>query len=158
MKRDHQESLLSMTRQSSTSFPTPSLWTPSSINSMYHLPRQSVLQYFHYSHMFSRPYIFDHASSFLHMHIYVALCLEADATTAAAFLLNSFRKPKRNRTAFTPAQLLKLEDAFERNHYIVGDERKALARHLNLSETKVCSRCDEYVCRRLTTNLYFSSR
>lgn len=63
--------------------------------------------------------------------------LYIDSEATAAFILNSFRKPKRNRTAFTPAQLLKLENAFEKNHYIVGQERKELARHLNLPETKV---------------------
>jgi hypothetical protein len=57
--------------------------------------------------------------------------------TAAALILHSFRKPKRVRTAFTPAQLLKLENAFEKNHYVVGQERKELARHLNLTETQV---------------------
>ncbi|CAF0748218.1 unnamed protein product [Rotaria sp. Silwood1] len=56
---------------------------------------------------------------------------------AAALILHSFRKPKRVRTAFTPAQLLKLENAFEKNHYVVGQERKELARHLNLTETQV---------------------
>ncbi|CAF4909506.1 unnamed protein product, partial [Rotaria magnacalcarata] len=55
---------------------------------------------------------------------------------AAALILHSFRKPKRVRTAFTPAQLLKLENAFEKNHYVVGQERKELARHLNLTETQ----------------------
>lgn len=55
----------------------------------------------------------------------------------AALILHSFRKPKRVRTAFTPAQLLKLENAFEKNHYVVGQERKELARHLNLTETQV---------------------
>ncbi|KAB7504195.1 Homeotic protein empty spiracles [Armadillidium nasatum] len=34
------------------------------------------------------------------------------------FLL-PFRKPKRIRTAFSPSQLLKLEQAFERNQYVV---------------------------------------
>ncbi|CAF0831440.1 unnamed protein product [Adineta steineri] len=58
---------------------------------------------------------------------------------AAALILHSFRKPKRVRTAFTPAQLLKLENAFEKNHYVVGQERKELARHLNLTETQVSS-------------------
>ncbi|UJR14252.1 hypothetical protein I4U23_001243 [Adineta vaga] len=56
---------------------------------------------------------------------------------ATALLLNSYRKPKRNRTAFTPSQLLKLENAFEKNHYIVGQERKDLAKHLNLPEARV---------------------
>ncbi|XP_022289704.2 uncharacterized protein LOC111101485 [Crassostrea virginica] len=48
-----------------------------------------------------------------------------------------YRKPKRIRTAFSPSQLLKLENAFEKNHYVVGQERKDLATKLNLSETQV---------------------
>lgn len=52
------------------------------------------------------------------------------------FLL-PFRKPKRIRTAFSPNQLLKLEQAFEKNQYVVGQERKELAKNLNLSETQV---------------------
>ena len=54
------------------------------------------------------------------------------------FLL-PFRKPKRIRTAFSPSQLLKLEQAFEKNQYVVGQERKELAKSLNLSETQVTS-------------------
>jgi len=46
-------------------------------------------------------------------------------------------KPKRIRTAFSPNQLLKLEHAFEKNHYVIGPERKQLAQSLNLSETQV---------------------
>ncbi|CAF0894202.1 unnamed protein product [Didymodactylos carnosus] len=61
----------------------------------------------------------------------------ASPEAAAALILHSFRKPKRIRTAFTPAQLLKLEHAFEKNHYVVGQERKELARNLNLTETQV---------------------
>jgi len=53
------------------------------------------------------------------------------------FLLPAYRKPKRIRTAFSPAQLLKLEQAFEKNQYVVGAERKELARNLNLTETQV---------------------
>lgn len=53
------------------------------------------------------------------------------------FLLQPFRKPKRVRTAFSPTQLLKLEHAFEGNHYVVGSERKALAVQLSLTETQV---------------------
>ncbi|XP_063706065.1 homeotic protein empty spiracles-like [Culicoides brevitarsis] len=53
------------------------------------------------------------------------------------FLLQPFRKPKRIRTAFSPSQLLKLEHAFENNHYVVGAERKTLAQQLSLSETQV---------------------
>uniref|UniRef100_T1J211 Homeobox domain-containing protein n=1 Tax=Strigamia maritima TaxID=126957 RepID=T1J211_STRMM len=54
-----------------------------------------------------------------------------------AFLLQPFRKPKRIRTAFSPSQLLKLEHAFEKNHYVVGAERKHLAQSLSLTETQV---------------------
>ncbi|KRZ09088.1 Homeobox protein EMX1 [Trichinella zimbabwensis] len=52
-------------------------------------------------------------------------------------LLHQFPKPKRNRTAFMPYQLVELERAFELNHYVVGCERKELARRLKLSETQV---------------------
>uniref|UniRef100_A0A3Q2PBC0 Empty spiracles homeobox 3 n=1 Tax=Fundulus heteroclitus TaxID=8078 RepID=A0A3Q2PBC0_FUNHE len=47
------------------------------------------------------------------------------------------RKPKRIRTAFSPSQLLRLERAFEKNHYVVGTERKQLASGLCLTETQV---------------------
>ncbi|KAM4554857.1 empty spiracles homeobox 3 [Odontesthes bonariensis] len=47
------------------------------------------------------------------------------------------RKPKRIRTAFSPSQLLRLERAFEKNHYVVGAERKQLASALCLTETQV---------------------
>ncbi|XP_066586274.1 homeotic protein empty spiracles-like [Prorops nasuta] len=55
----------------------------------------------------------------------------------SGFLLQPFRKPKRIRTAFSPNQLLKLEHAFEKNHYVVGGERKELAQALSLTETQV---------------------
>lgn len=61
----------------------------------------------------------------------------AAAAAAAFFLQTAFRKPKRIRTAFTPSQLLKLESAFENNHYVVGQERKELAKSLSLTETQV---------------------
>lgn len=64
----------------------------------------------------------------------------AAAAAAAFFLQTAFRKPKRIRTAFTPSQLLKLENAFESNHYVVGQERKELAKSLSLTETQVCLR------------------
>ncbi|WAR21402.1 EMX1-like protein [Mya arenaria] len=51
--------------------------------------------------------------------------------------MTSYRKPKRVRTAFSPTQLLRLEHAFEKNHYVVGQERKDLSASLNLSETQV---------------------
>ncbi|KAI0225282.1 Homeobox protein EMX2, partial [Lamellibrachia satsuma] len=44
---------------------------------------------------------------------------------------------KRIRTAFSPSQLLRLEHAFEKNHYVVGQERKDLAVSLSLTETQV---------------------
>lgn len=47
------------------------------------------------------------------------------------------RKPKRIRTAFTPGQLLRLEHEFDKNHYVVGAERKQLASNLKLTETQV---------------------
>ncbi|XP_055314985.1 homeotic protein empty spiracles-like [Sitodiplosis mosellana] len=53
------------------------------------------------------------------------------------FLLHPYRKPKRIRTAFAPLQLLELENAFEGNQYVVGSERKALAKQLHLTETQV---------------------
>ena len=53
------------------------------------------------------------------------------------FFFHPYRKPKRIRTAFSPSQLLKLEHAFEKNHYVVGQERKDLASKLNLTETQV---------------------
>ncbi|XP_076439621.1 uncharacterized protein LOC143279463 [Babylonia areolata] len=56
---------------------------------------------------------------------------------AAGFLYHWHRKPKRIRTAFSPGQLLQLEQAFEKNHYVVGQERKELADRLSLSETQV---------------------
>jgi hypothetical protein len=59
------------------------------------------------------------------------------ASPISPFLLPLYRKPKRIRTAFSPGQLLKLEQAFEKNQYVVGQERKQLAQNLNLSETQV---------------------
>ncbi|XP_055355240.1 motor neuron and pancreas homeobox 1-like [Paramacrobiotus metropolitanus] len=53
------------------------------------------------------------------------------------FLYHPYRKPKRIRTAFSPSQLLRLEHAFEKNHYVVGTERKQLAQNLALTETQV---------------------
>ena len=55
------------------------------------------------------------------------------------FLMGMARKPKRVRTAFNPSQLLQLEQAFEKNQYVVGQERKQLANSLQLSETQVRS-------------------
>eukprot|EP00057_Strongylocentrotus_purpuratus_P030897 XP_783008.1 PREDICTED: homeobox protein EMX1 [Strongylocentrotus purpuratus] len=60
-----------------------------------------------------------------------------DLPNGGFFLQHPFRKPKRIRTAFSPSQLLRLENAFEKNHYVVGAERKQLAASLNLTETQV---------------------
>lgn len=61
-----------------------------------------------------------------------------DTKSMAAFhFSNLFRKPKRIRTAFSPGQLLRLEEIFEKNRYVVGCERKQLARDLHLSETQI---------------------
>ncbi|XP_056004641.1 homeobox protein EMX2-like isoform X2 [Ostrea edulis] len=57
--------------------------------------------------------------------------------SASSLFFHPYRKPKRIRTAFSPSQLLKLENAFEKNHYVVGQERKDLASKLNLSETQI---------------------
>ncbi|VDO07088.1 unnamed protein product [Rodentolepis nana] len=51
--------------------------------------------------------------------------------------MRPYRKAKRIRTAFSPTQLLRLESAFEVNHYVVGQERKRLAESLDLTETQV---------------------
>ncbi|VDP20378.1 unnamed protein product, partial [Soboliphyme baturini] len=61
----------------------------------------------------------------------------ADFSGLTNLLLPPFRKPKRNRTAFSPFQLVELERAFELNHYVIGGERKDLACRLQLSETQV---------------------
>ncbi|KAI3389758.1 hypothetical protein SNEBB_002496 [Seison nebaliae] len=60
-----------------------------------------------------------------------------DLESTATLLLQAYKRPKRARTAFTPSQLIKLEKAFESNHYVVGHERRDLAKMLNLSETQV---------------------
>ncbi|XP_053575800.1 homeobox protein EMX1-like [Bombina bombina] len=65
--------------------------------------------------------------------------LPGEENTPENYLLNGpfSRKPKRIRTAFSPSQLLRLEGAFEKNHYVVGAERKQLANNLCLTETQV---------------------
>ena len=72
-----------------------------------------------------------------HSFFFWATFSPAGPADLAGFLLSPFRKPKRVRTAFSPSQLLKLEHAFEKNHYVVGAERKQLAQSLNLTETQV---------------------
>ncbi|KAM9740913.1 LOW QUALITY PROTEIN: empty spiracles homeobox 3 [Menidia menidia] len=62
---------------------------------------------------------------------------QEDSVPEALLLQGFSRKPKRIRTAFSPSQLLRLERAFEKNHYVVGAERKQLAGGLSLTETQV---------------------
>jgi len=68
--------------------------------------------------------------------LYTAVSAEA-ARQAAAFACLHYRKPKRIRTAFSPTQLVRLEEAFDGNQYVVGQERKDLAASLSLTETQV---------------------
>lgn len=51
--------------------------------------------------------------------------------------ISSGSKSKRVRTIFTPEQLERLEKEFERQQYMVGQERSYLAAHLNLTEAQV---------------------
>lgn len=71
------------------------------------------------------------------------MSLAGNDTSPESFLLHNAlaRKPKRIRTAFSPSQLLRLEHAFEKNHYVVGAERKQLAHSLSLTETQVRTAC-----------------
>ncbi|XP_077465261.1 empty spiracles homeobox 3 [Stigmatopora argus] len=63
---------------------------------------------------------------------------DGDGGTENLLLHGAFsRKAKRIRTAFSPSQLLRLEQAFDKNHYVVGAERKQLASVLCLTETQV---------------------
>uniref|UniRef100_A0A3Q3WFH2 Homeobox domain-containing protein n=1 Tax=Mola mola TaxID=94237 RepID=A0A3Q3WFH2_MOLML len=73
------------------------------------------------------------------LHRYRYLGHRFQGKSPESFLLHNAlaRKPKRIRTAFSPSQLLRLEHAFEKNHYVVGAERKQLAHSLSLTETQV---------------------
>ncbi|ROT74751.1 putative alpha-protein kinase 1 [Penaeus vannamei] len=46
-------------------------------------------------------------------------------------------KLKRHRTVFTDSQLQRLEEEFQRQQYLVGPERRYLARQLDLSELQL---------------------
>ncbi|XP_069000031.1 empty spiracles homeobox 3 isoform X4 [Embiotoca jacksoni] len=69
---------------------------------------------------------------------YLGARFQGDDSSPENLLLHGpfSRKPKRIRTAFSPSQLLRLERAFEKNHYVVGAERKQLASGLCLTETQ----------------------
>nr|XP_045362524.1 homeobox protein EMX2 [Camelus bactrianus] len=75
----------------------------------------------------------------IHRYRYLGHRFQGNDTSPESFLLHNAlaRKPKRIRTAFSPSQLLRLEHAFEKNHYVVGAERKQLAHSLSLTETQV---------------------
>ncbi|OCT69739.1 homeobox protein EMX2 isoform X1 [Xenopus laevis] len=75
----------------------------------------------------------------IHRYRYLGHRFQGNDPSAESFLLHNAlaRKPKRIRTAFSPSQLLRLEHAFEKNHYVVGAERKQLAHTLSLTETQV---------------------
>ncbi|XP_037544249.1 homeobox protein EMX2 [Nematolebias whitei] len=75
----------------------------------------------------------------LHRYRYLGHRFQGNESGPESFLLHNAlaRKPKRIRTAFSPSQLLRLEHAFEKNHYVVGAERKQLAHSLSLTETQV---------------------
>jgi hypothetical protein len=51
--------------------------------------------------------------------------------------INSKIKFKRIRTIFTTEQLERLETEFEKQQYMVGNERLYLAKELHLSEAQV---------------------
>ncbi len=51
--------------------------------------------------------------------------------------LHSKKKSKRIRTIFTSEQLDRLEKEFEKQQYIVGNERLYLAKTLDLSEAQI---------------------
>ncbi|VDM40113.1 unnamed protein product [Toxocara canis] len=46
-------------------------------------------------------------------------------------------RPKRPRTTFSTAQLTELEKEYERNPYLIGEDRAQLADKLNLTDTQV---------------------